>query len=292
MSEVLFSKSGLSLVRLKTLCQIGQYGEIGRAAERTGSKQSQFSKQLKELEQFFGMALVDRRKKALTTPGKRIVDLAEPFLNALDGLYRELAGLQRTISFGAGEAIIEWIFFPKLQSLHAAFPHVSWTVTNLTSPEIRDSILDNALDFGVLRKESCSREPLLEIKDIGDMDFALFIPRSLQSKRSIPTATLRGSDQFTPQFEQIARAQNPPLEIRVACESFPAVRALVSSGNFAGMLPVLACSELTSANFKIVHHPAFQKLTRHYVLAVNKKNLASRPEMERVWHTLVATCRF
>src|SRR5439155_24751450 len=102
--------------------------------------------------------------------------------------------------------------------------------------------------------------------------------------------TLSGSDQFTPLFEKIARAQNPPLELTVACESFPSVKALVSSGNFAGMLPVLASLELTASNFRIIDHPAFQNLTRHYVLAVNRKKLTSRPEMDRVWRTLVATC--
>ncbi|MBI4661435.1 MAG: hypothetical protein HY735_21645 [Verrucomicrobia bacterium] len=48
MHEELFSRSGLSLERLKTRCEIADRGGISKAAEGDPVKQSQFSRQLRE----------------------------------------------------------------------------------------------------------------------------------------------------------------------------------------------------------------------------------------------------
>ena len=49
----LFTDSGLSLDRLRALVEVGAAGSIARAAEGDPIRQSQFSRQIKELEDFF-----------------------------------------------------------------------------------------------------------------------------------------------------------------------------------------------------------------------------------------------
>src|SRR5437660_12263508 len=107
MSNSLFLRNGLSLERLDTLCEIAEKGLIGRAAQERGLKQSQFSKQLKDLESFFQTRLFDRKKKVLTEAGVRLVALAQPFLNGLGKFSDELDG-RRLYAIGTGEALIDW----------------------------------------------------------------------------------------------------------------------------------------------------------------------------------------
>src|SRR6266404_4627661 len=112
MKNSLFSKGGLSLERLDALCQIASKGVIGHAAVDRGLKQSQFSRQLIDLEDFFQARLFDRKKRAMTDAGERLVALTQPFLNGLANFLAELDG-RRVYSIGTGEAIIDWVLVPR-----------------------------------------------------------------------------------------------------------------------------------------------------------------------------------
>ena len=60
MFEDLFSLSGLSLERLKSFADIVSAGGMSAAAADDSNRQSQFSRQLKELERYFGVELIKR----------------------------------------------------------------------------------------------------------------------------------------------------------------------------------------------------------------------------------------
>ena len=52
--------SGFTIERLRTFCRIAAAGSIAQAAKGDSTRQSQFSRQLKELEEFFGTELARR----------------------------------------------------------------------------------------------------------------------------------------------------------------------------------------------------------------------------------------
>ncbi len=54
MFESLFSERGLSLDRLKVLIEVRDAGSIAQAAPGDPVRQSQYSRQLRELSEFFG----------------------------------------------------------------------------------------------------------------------------------------------------------------------------------------------------------------------------------------------
>ena len=60
MFEHLFANSGLSLERLRTFREIVTAGGITAAAGDDSNRQSQYSRQLKELERYFGVELLKR----------------------------------------------------------------------------------------------------------------------------------------------------------------------------------------------------------------------------------------
>ena len=59
--SALFSKGGLSLDRLRNFVLISEAGGLSRAAGRDPTRMSLFSKQIKELESFFGTSLTIRQ---------------------------------------------------------------------------------------------------------------------------------------------------------------------------------------------------------------------------------------
>src|SRR5947199_3074139 len=80
MFEDLFAQSGLSLERLKTFREIVAAGGITAAAGDDSNRQSQFSRQLKELERYFGVELLK--------PGHGPAELTDRFSPLCHARYR------------------------------------------------------------------------------------------------------------------------------------------------------------------------------------------------------------
>jgi len=59
----LFAESGLSLDRLRALLAVGAAGSIVKATDGDPVRQSQYSRQIKELEDFFRTRLIERQGK-------------------------------------------------------------------------------------------------------------------------------------------------------------------------------------------------------------------------------------
>lgn len=289
MFEKLFSKSGLSLERLRSLCEIAEVKGMSEAARGSPSKQSQYSKQLKELESYFSVKLLDRKKKSMTEAGRRLLETCKPFLISLEKLSADLSGSGQNISIGAGQAVLDWVLFPQITELAREFPRITWSIKDFDSREIAARLLDFDLDFGILRREACQTERALHFTPLGTMTFALFVPRALQVSQPVPVATLGGSEQFTPIFERVSKIPELNVIIKLRCQSFPSVKALVKTGQFGGMLPLLARREMMKPEFEIIKHRAFKELSRNYVLAANRKNLSMR-ELERVEQKLGELC--
>ena len=86
MFESLFANTGLSLERLKTFREIVAAGGITAAAGDDSNRQSQFSRQLKELEKYFGVELLKRGRgpAELTDAGERLYEIIGHTLSALE----------------------------------------------------------------------------------------------------------------------------------------------------------------------------------------------------------------
>ncbi|MDI1344150.1 MAG: LysR family transcriptional regulator, partial [Pseudolabrys sp.] len=85
MYKSLFAERGLSLERLKVLIEVHDAGSIARAAPGDPVRHSQYSRQLRELSQFFGREVAERRGKLvkLTSEGTRLAEMARQFLSGL-----------------------------------------------------------------------------------------------------------------------------------------------------------------------------------------------------------------
>src|SRR5438067_271960 len=107
MFESLFARRGLSLDRLRVLCEVAEAGSIARAAGNDPVRQSQFSRQLKELEDFFEIQLTRRHGKGLvlTEMGKELVQIARESIRSLQDFKLRAGKKPLNISLGGGDSL-------------------------------------------------------------------------------------------------------------------------------------------------------------------------------------------
>src|SRR6185503_14361179 len=127
---------------------------ITAAAGDDSNRQSQFSRQLKELEKYFGVELLKRGRGAAvpTDAGKRLYEIVGHTLSALDEFRVTCAGQPIELVIGAGESLIQWLLLPRLSGLSAAHPRLAVTFQNMKTDPIVAGVLDGSLDFGVVTR--------------------------------------------------------------------------------------------------------------------------------------------
>jgi len=301
MYDQLFSKHGLSLERLKSLCEIAQAGGMSKAAGNQAAKQSQYSRQLKELEDYFGVELFRRKGKVLviTEAGERLQMLCGEFLASLNRLAEDFAGVNPTLTVGAGSTYLDWVLMPQLSQIRRLFPRANLQFRNLRSRQIDQALLERQIDFGILRQDACS--PTLTIRELGVMDYSLYVPRKLAQGPdgrggnkllgALPLATLEGEGEFIRIVRETAKKEGISLRVELACSTFLMATAAVKQGSVAAILPRLAQSELPAREYERVELPVLKKLRRTMVLAYNPRVFLTRPKLAKGLDGLVKLLR-
>ncbi len=139
--------SGLSLERLKSFADIVAAGGISAAAGDDSNRQSQFSRQLKELERYFGVELIKRGRgpMKLTPAGEQLHRVISHTFGSLQEFRRHCANRPIELSIGAGESLIQWMLLPRLAQLVAEHPQVTVSFQNLRTDEILKQLADDGL---------------------------------------------------------------------------------------------------------------------------------------------------
>src|ERR1017187_6612706 len=146
----------MNLKDLKYLVALADTGHFGKAAERTFVSQPTLSAQLKKLEQYLGVKLVERQPKnvQLTEVGKQIVVRARRMLDEGD----EIIALARnnTDPF-AGKlklALIPTIgpyLLPRvMQNLRKALPHLGLMLYEHQTEALLKHLRDGEIDLGIM----------------------------------------------------------------------------------------------------------------------------------------------
>ncbi len=292
MVSKLLEQTGISLERLQSFCLVAEAGGLTKAARGNPAKQSLFSRQIKELEGFFGTELMHRmgRGIVLTPAGERLNVIARECFASLLDFKTESTGMPLEIVIGAGESLIRWHLLPHLVQIQKNMPNVRLKFLNLPTSEIARRLSDGLLDFGVIRKEAIS--PPLRLIPLGAVGYSLFLSSAVSSKRtsaddvslleSLPIATLEGSGNFRQQLATIEQKLRITLDVRLECSSFPLVASALNSGDVAAILPSIAKIELAQFGIEQVELPALKDFDREICLAWNPRLFQIRAALERV----------
>lgn len=272
------SLPGLSLDRLASFLRVADAGGLARAAPGEPVRQSQLSRQMKELESALQQSLFLRtgHGMVLTGAGQALARV----VRELDQGLRDVTAAERgpvRVSLGGGDSVLQWLVLPGLAELR--HDDVELELGALGSDGVVSALLEQRIDLGLLRASEATGE--LKTVRLGRISYALF---SAAGRGKLPLAvpsSERGLER--------ALASLGPAALR--CETFPQVAQAVRSGAYRGVLPSFARAQLPPAEFHASFLPALETVATPLLLAWRARTLELRPQVKRVQRSLAEHVR-
>ncbi|HEX3983612.1 MAG TPA: LysR family transcriptional regulator, partial [Acidisoma sp.] len=185
----------MDLRALRSLVEVVRQGGFSRAALALNTTQSNVSKTVRQLEQEFGMPLLDRigHRSLLTAPGEIVYARALKLLADSDDLLRELAELeglrQGKLRLGLAPIGNSMLFAPFFAVYRQRYPGIEIALVEQGSARLEEMLRAGEIDLGAL---------LLPVPDSFDWQDArrdpvvVMLPEDhpLASAESVPLAAL------------------------------------------------------------------------------------------------------
>jgi DNA-binding transcriptional LysR family regulator len=275
----LFDISGLSLDRLRTFLRVVEAGSLTRAAQGDVTRQSQYSRQIKELEGYFGTALTRRvgRRIEITDEGHRLADVIRRQFRELDDFRETMAGRTLTVRLGSQGSIIDWIVIPRLDALRGTLGNVMIETEQLRSLDVVRAVADGRLDFGIVREDALP--PETQRWRLGLVGYAVFASKALWKGcatvqdliRKAPVADLLSGGQFTTRWQEWLAEEGLRPRTLARVSSFTDLARVVQAGHAAAVLPEMAAVDFDPKKFK--HQPIPALKPRMLALIANARSL-------------------
>ncbi len=194
----IYGIESMNLKDLKYLVALADTGHFGKAAEKTFVSQPTLSAQLKKLEEYLGVKLVERQPKnvQLTEVGKQIVVRARRMLDEGE----EIVALARsnTDPF-AGKlkvALIPTIgpyLLPRvMQKIRKGLPQLGLMLYEYQTEALLKRLRDGEIDLGIMALPALADG--VETRDLYEENFTVALPNNhpLAAKSSIKVQDLKG----------------------------------------------------------------------------------------------------
>lgn len=263
----LFSKGGLSMDRLRTLCELETAGSYARIAPDDRARQSLFSRQISELEEFFGgIELVKRSGRGIeiTKAGRELARGARLHFQQLEDFLTEHSRQSTEFHIAAGNSILEWMVIPRLAALRQKHPGITFRFTDMRSSDIVDALREHRVDFGVLRANTVSH-PLKQRK-AGAFGYRIYGPAGTKEADLLKLSmALIGSGEFRHSMEDLMASDRIPATVAYECQSHSQCALLVKEGVATSILPELAADVMKG--FPSVQPPWLRKYKREMAVA-------------------------
>jgi DNA-binding transcriptional LysR family regulator len=279
----LFAQSGLSLDRLKSLLEVGAASSIAKAAGGDPVRQSQYSRQIKELEDFFRIKLIERQGKGtrLTTSGKELARISRFFMLGLSNFQRGCLAEEQTFRIGACATFIRQFLLPTLAPSQKS--GASYATETVSDSEIERRLHDLTLDFGIVGSAAISRP--LQMKVLGKWKLELWVPKVLRSNEAAAVQDFQ--EQRLPLV--LARRELDGLDVsplakyeaQLVCDNFLEARVAIEEQELGAFLPDFLAPGRISKSFVRVRIPKIDSRIFHFHLAWNPRLLRLNPHAAR-----------
>lgn len=277
--ERLFAVSGLSLDRLRTFLRVAEAGNLAKAALGDVTKQSQFSRQIKELEAFFGIGLTRRvgRRIEITPEGMKLALVIRRQFGELDDFRESMAGRSVNIRIGSQGSVIDWLLVPRLTGIRKALGNATVELEQMRSADVVRSVEDGRLDFGIVREDALPKE--IKRWRLGSVGYALFAANGLWKGRSTvnevlsnaPVGELLPGGQFAERWQQWLSNERVTPHVFVRVSSFIDLAKIVKTGDAAAVLPEFAAVDFDPKCY--AHQPIPALRYRMLVLIANSRSV-------------------
>lgn len=278
MFDELLSRHGLSLERLRSFAAVADAGSIARVADGDPARQSLISRQIRELEEFFGAELTRRKGKGLemTDAGEELARQIRFQFQGLSDFKRSVANQPLDYKFGANNSVIEWLLIPALPAIEKRIHGVHVHMFDTRSRDIIHGLIDRRFDFGIVRKSAVVAP--LKYAPIGKITYALYEPAGWSGLDRKPgkLAVTEGSE-FLKELSRAAESRKKPLVVTHLCTNFGQAAQLVRLGIAAAILPSIA-EKFLGDTVNRIELPWIKKYRRDIGVAWHERLLETRPK--------------
>jgi LysR family hydrogen peroxide-inducible transcriptional activator len=246
----------MNLRDLRYLVALADERHFGRAAERCFVSQPTLSAQIRKLEEYLGVALVERRPKrvSLTATGEKIVERARRLLQEADAIVDvakterdPLAGpLRLALIPTVGPYLLPHVVRP----LRRALPRLKLLLYEYQTGPLLEKLRDGELDLGILALPVAADG--LATAELFDEPFTLAVPAShpLAARDRVRVADLEGETLLLLEDGHCLRDQALEVCSRVRlgdeqdyrATSLETLRQMVAAGHGVTLLPQLAAA--------------------------------------------------
>ncbi len=244
----------MNLRDLKYLVALADTGHFGRAAERTFISQPTLSAQLKKLEEYLGVKLVERQPKnvQLTEVGKQVVMRARRMLAEEDEIISLARNNADPLAGRLKLALIPTIgpyLLPRvMQKIRKALPRLGLMLYEHQTEPLLKRLRDGEIDLGIMALPIA--QDGLETRALYDEDFTVALPNHhpLAAKAAIKVSDLKGQTLLLLEDGHCLREQAlevcSRIEVREAedfrATSLETLRQMVVAGLGITLLPETA----------------------------------------------------
>jgi LysR family transcriptional regulator, nitrogen assimilation regulatory protein len=283
MYRALLSQSGFSMDRLATLCELADLGSFSKAAKGDPNTASLMSRQIRELESFFGTDLVRRKGRGLelTEAGVELAAVGRENFKGIADFAARCRGRDWCVRLAASNSVAQWVVLPKMGEILRRCPGVRFEIHHQQTREMVAMTREGVFDLALVRKDALL--PGMRRAVLGEIRHALFIPQGLsrQAPKSVATAlvslpmALPIGGHMRELMDQLAASAGGTPKIAVACSSYMQAAGLVAGGACAAVLPETAINTLEAG--KIHRLPLPHKIM--LCLVWTARNADTRPSM-------------
>lgn len=286
----------IKLKDLRYLLAVADTGHFGRAAERCFVSQPTLSAQLKKLEEYLGVALIERqpRKALLTAAGMQIAERARRIVGASEEIvdiartHRDpLAGRLRMALLPTIGPYLLPLVAPKLRK---ALPRLELMLYEYQTRPMLEKLRAGELDVGVLALPV--EVDGLITRELYDESFVVATPahHPLASRKTIRVDDLRGVTLLLLEDGHCLRDQALDVCSRIDVQekqdfrgtSIETLRQMVAAGAGVTLLPELASHAIPGGSRQVAIRPFAKPIPVRRVGAVWRKSSVRSPAIEAV----------
>lgn len=248
----------MELKYLQTFRTIIEEGGFGRAAEKLNYTQSTITFQIGQLEQELSVSLFEKigRKMVLTKAGERLIPYVDEVLQSVDKLRffeEDLSECHGDLRIGVGESLLCYRLPPILKEFHRQAPKARLFLRSMNCYEIRNELLNGALDLGVFYEDVGGFGSNLTVHPLGaypviavsSPETKKLCPNLITPDRVIPVPFIINETNciFRQIFEQYLQDKSIILDHTIELWSIPTIKNLVKNDVGISFLPAFTVQE-------------------------------------------------
>jgi LysR family hydrogen peroxide-inducible transcriptional activator len=288
--------SDIKLKDLRYLVAVADERHFGRAAQRSFVSQPTLSAQLKKLETYLGVQLIERQpnRVALTEAGEQIVARARLILEASDEVVTLARAHRDPLAGRLRMALLPTIgpyLLPRVaREIHKALPRLELQLYEYQTVPMLEKLSTGQVDVGILALPVNLEG--LEARALYDEPFALALPAQhrLAKKKDIRVEDLKDEtlllleDGHCLRDQALAVCSSAGVQEKqdFRATSLETLRQMVATGAGVTLLPELASRSGYGTSRDVVLRPFVKPAPTRQIGAVWRKTTARRPAIDAV----------